>query len=126
MGAAPVDVDDRWAETDFGVAEGLTYDELVIAAPGIAERLVAGAVDIDWPAGERAAVLAGRVADAWQDVVRTQDATTIVVTHGGPIRVAVALATGRVPADVPLPEPAGTVRLARTGRDDLWRVVGRP
>lgn len=122
----PIELDDRWAETDFGVAEGLAFDELAETAPEIAARLVAGDVDIDWPGGETAATLAGRVAAAWHDLVRQQTDTIVVVTHGGPIRVAVALGTWRSAAGVAVPPPGGTVRLVYSRPGGAWRVIERP
>jgi broad specificity phosphatase PhoE len=111
FGGAPIELDERWAETDFGLAEGLTFEQLALVDPAIAARVVAGDVDIDWPAGERAAALTARVEAAWRDLARgLGDAGVLVVSHGGPIRVAIALATGRGPADVAIPEPGGVWR----------------
>jgi probable phosphoglycerate mutase len=103
-------IDERWAEADFGVAEGLTYDELLRIAPAVAERLVAGAFAIDWPGGEPAAALAARVVAALRDVV---DGPTpaVVVSHGGPLRIAIGIATGRDPADVVAPDPGTAWRM---------------
>jgi broad specificity phosphatase PhoE len=120
-----IEVDARWAEADFGVAEGLTYDELVGVAPDIAQQLVTGEVAIDWPNGERAAALNERIEDAWADLAG-RSTPTLVVSHAGPIRVAVALATGRPAASVPLIEPAAVVRLARSASDGPWRIVEAP
>ena len=71
---ATIEADERWAETNFGIAEGLTFDELARVAPGIAARLAQGEVDIDWPGGESAASLAARVESAWVDL--DESATT--------------------------------------------------
>ena len=58
------------------------------------------------PAGESLAQLRARVLAAWQDIVAARS-TTLVVTHGGPIRVIHCHVWGRPPArlleiDVPL------------------------
>lgn len=100
-------VDDRWAETDFGVAEGLTWDELAEALPPIATRLRGGDVQIDWPGGETAAALHARVVAAWRELAE-QPGSVVVVSHGGPLRIAIALATDGLPAGVAVPAP-GTV-----------------
>jgi broad specificity phosphatase PhoE len=120
---APVEIDERWLETDFGMAEGLTFDQLAEAAPDIAARLVAVAVDVDWPGGEQATALASRIADAWNDLAHRRAGPIVVVTHGGPIRVAVGLATRSPVAAVTVPMPGGTVRLARAQHGDSWSVV---
>ena len=116
-----IEIDARWAEADFGVAEGLTYDELVAVAPDVAQQLVTGEVAIDWPGGEPAAALNERIEDAWHDLAGGST-PTLVVSHGGPIRVAVALATGRPAASVPLIEPAAAVRLGRSASAGSWRI----
>lgn len=101
---ATLEIDERWSETDFGIAEGLTYEELTEAAPNLAARLASGDVVIDWPGGESAAALAARVEAAWQDLTEHRT-PAIVVSHGGPLRIAIALATNRAVGDVTVPEP---------------------
>jgi broad specificity phosphatase PhoE len=110
--AAPavLETDGRWMEAGFGGAEGLTFDEIEAWSAVLAARLAAGDVEIDWPDGETAAALYDRVAAAWAAIVATER-PTVVVSHAGPIRVAVALATGRTPAEVPLPGLAEAVTL---------------
>ncbi len=109
VSGATLEIDDRWAETDFGIAEGLTYDELENIAPEIAARLACGDVVIDWPGGESAAALAARVDAAWRDLTEHRR-PALVVSHGGPLRIAIALATNRAPSDVTLPEPGAVWR----------------
>jgi broad specificity phosphatase PhoE len=110
LGAEPPAVDDRWRETDFGVAEGLTFAELERAAPTIAASLGAGDFAIDWPAGERHSELAGRVAAALAAIAGRPGAT-IVVAHGGPLRHALALASGVPLGSATPPDPGTEVRL---------------
>lgn len=121
LGTRSVQLDERWAETDFGLFEGLTFDQLSLAAPDLARRLTAGDTDIDWPGGERSASLAARVEAAWRDVT-SDDRAAVVVTHGGPIRVAIALETGRPPATVAIPEPGGIWRSGSDAPSDRHRV----
>lgn len=110
LSGAALDIDDRWSETDFGIAEGLTYEELTRVAPDIAARLAGGDVGIDWPDGEPAASLAVRVEAAWRDLTR-HGRRALVVSHGGPLRIAIALATNRELSDVMVPEPGCVWRL---------------
>jgi broad specificity phosphatase PhoE len=97
-------VDDRWAETDFGAAEGLTWGELERALPDVAARLLRGDTIVDWPGGETAAALRARVHAAWHDLIE-QPESVVVVSHGGPLRVAIALATKVAPVSVAVPLP---------------------
>ena len=106
-----VEIDPRWQETDVGLAEGLTFDEVATRWPSLADALAAGSGEIDWPDGETAAALWGRIADAWSAVVDT-GRETLVVSHGGSIRVAAAIATGRPINEVEFLEPGAVIRLA--------------
>ena len=103
-------VDDRWREADFGIAEGLTFEELERLAPDLAGALADGETEIDWPDGERAAELADRVTAAWREVAGA-GADVVVVSHAGPLRIAIGLATGRPVAAVELPPPGAVIRL---------------
>lgn len=105
-------LDDRWAETDFGEVEGLTYEELEAAFPALAARLVKGDAVVDWPGGETAAALRTRVESALRDLPESPG-TVIVVSHGGPLRLAIARSLGVDPAEVKVPAPGTTRRLER-------------
>ena len=113
-GAAGIDditIDDRWREADFGIAEGLTFEQLASAAPDLARRLADGETAIDWPDGEHAENLAARVTDAWRDLTTAGD-DALVVSHAGPLRIALGLASGRAPGTVDLPGPGAVIRLS--------------
>ncbi len=105
--AAPavLEVDDRWLEVDVGGAEGLTFDEVAARYPELAAQLASGEADIDWPGGETAEALQERVAAAWTEITST-GRPTVVVSHAGTIRIALGLATGRPPEEIPFPAPA--------------------
>lgn len=109
LGLPPVEIDDRWQETDVGLAEGLTFDEVAAQWPELADALASGNVDIDWPGGETARDLERRIGEAWSAVVAT-GRPTVVVSHAGSIRVAAAIATDRASGDVEFLEPAGWIR----------------
>jgi len=106
-------IDDRWREADFGIAEGLAFEELERLAPALARRLADGETSIDWPDGERAEDLARRVTTAWRDLITAGD-EVLVVSHAGPLRIALGLASGRVPGTVDLPGPGAVIRLSMT------------
>ncbi len=95
------DIDDRWRETDFGTAEGLTWERLERRLPGLAADIAAGRL-VDWPGGERADELERRVGEAWADLVALAE-PVIVVSHGGPLRV--------IAAPLAAPEPARWLRV---------------
>jgi broad specificity phosphatase PhoE len=104
-------VDERWSETDFGSVEGLTFGELEAAHPRIAALVAGGDAGIDWPDGETAAALHDRVTSAWRDLAAATG-SRVVVSHGGPIRIAIALSTGVKPAQVVVPAPGTAWRAA--------------
>jgi ribonuclease H / adenosylcobalamin/alpha-ribazole phosphatase len=118
-----VEVDARWQEADFGIAEGRTFDELAALEPDLAAALARGVTDIDWPGGETAAELGARVEAAWSALVgRARPA--LVVSHAGPLCHALALARSLPTSAVELLEPATSVRMeVRSGMEESARVL---
>jgi probable phosphoglycerate mutase len=110
-GAKGSAIDERWQEVDVGEAEGLTFVELEARWPDLALLLATGATDITWPGGEPAGALTTRIREAWSEL-DDAEGTTVVVTHGGPIGVALDLAIGRGEAR-PFLDPGGVVVLQR-------------
>ena len=104
-----IEVDDRWLETDVGLVEGMSFDEVAERFPDLAAGLAAGSASIDWPGGETAAELERRITDAWAAIVAA-DRPSVVVSHAGSIRVAIAIATTRRPDEVAFPEVASWSR----------------
>ena len=120
-----VELDPRWAEADVGDAEGLTFEGLSALDPRLAERLAAGDVAIDWPGGESASSLRDRVASALRDLL-ARSPTTIVVSHAGPLRIAVALATGEPAERVAFLHPGGWLRATGAGPTAAGRMLRFP
>ena len=110
-GIAEIAVDERWREADFGAAEGLTFEELARVAPDLARRLAAGETAIDWPDGESADALTDRVAAAWRDLLDAGQ-NIVVISHAGPLRIAIGLSMGVPPATVKLPATGAVIRVA--------------
>jgi broad specificity phosphatase PhoE len=109
-----VRVDARWAEVDVGQVDGWTFAHIERRLPALAAVLAAGDPAVDWPAGEMAAALGRRVSAAWADVVAEPAETVIVVSHAGPLRLAVAAAEGRDPREVPFAEVAARRHVLRS------------
>jgi alpha-ribazole phosphatase len=84
--AVPLRLDERWREMDFGEWENRTATELLANDP---QRLAAF-WDDPWhhppPGGERLAAVQARVLAAWTQIVAERQ-PTLIVTHGGPMRV---------------------------------------
>ena len=120
--SAALVIDSRWREVDFGAVEGATFDELAASRPALAERLLRGERTIDWPGGERWHELRARVASAWSDLLDEPFDVGVVVSHGGPISVALELALGEAdPAVGSIVEPGEALELAVDGRCRLVR-----
>ena len=88
------EVDPRWAELDFGVLGGLTWAEAEARHPAVTAAWRRDRVPSP-PGGEAPAALRDRVAAAIDDLVAAHPGEdVIVVSHGGPVRIAVAMARG--------------------------------
>ncbi|MGM0818225.1 MAG: histidine phosphatase family protein [Actinomycetota bacterium] len=120
---APEHVDARWREIDVGSWSGRTHAEVAEVDPEGYAAWAAGE-DPRRGGGETDAELHARVAAALDELIEGSG-TVIVVTHGGPVRHAVAHALGV--------GPGGRHRLGRasnTGMTTLvrgrggWRLLG--
>jgi len=93
--AAPRDfhVEPLLAEQDFGSWQGLSYAELDAARSGAWHRFWLAPAEEVPPGGESFAAVSARVAEAIAVLTRRHAGRDIVcVSHGGPIRAALALA----------------------------------
>ena len=115
-GAIEVEIDQRWSEVDMGDVEGRTWDEVEGRWPDLAAELATGPVDVTWPGGDPAGALTARVRAAWADLAN-DGRTTVIVSHGGPIRYALGLVAGADAGDPGVVSPGQVVRV----RLD-WRV----
>jgi probable phosphoglycerate mutase len=91
---ARVRVDSSLAEVDFGLVDGLTWEELIGAYPDLADAILADAKP-DWPGGETAAEIANRAGSAADRIGEIAlDGPVIVVSHGAILReIAARMAT---------------------------------
>lgn len=78
---AGVELLDDLTEVDFGVADGLTWDEIEAAFPALATAVLEEAA-VDWPGGEPAAAVRERARTAAIRVVgAASSASVVVVSH---------------------------------------------
>jgi len=90
-----LNIDDRLRELDFGELEGRTYDEIGRDQPDFFRRWMETPTLVRFPGGESYAELRERVAVAVRDVIAANtDRTVALVSHGGVIRAALAVALG--------------------------------
>ena len=88
-------------EMDFGEWEGRAWND---APRALLDAWAANPLAFAAPGGETGQALIDRVAAVWHEI-RTAAEHCIVVTHGGPLRILLALARGGVP-DLLSPAPA--------------------
>ncbi|MGI8915981.1 MAG: histidine phosphatase family protein [Chloroflexota bacterium] len=91
----PVRADARWREVIFGEAEGLRWREVVERFPLAARAWAENRADAAMPGGESVLDVARRVQPALAELAAEFDQRTVaVVSHGGPLRVALCLLLG--------------------------------
>lgn len=93
LGLQPV-LDPRFREIDNGEWTGLTPAEVNDGWPDIWQRYLDGH-DVDRPGGERWSDVRSRVIDGLEDLLAS-DGVTVVFSHGGPLVIAAAWASGTV------------------------------
>ncbi len=91
----PRTADDRLRELDFGQFEGRTYDEIEREHPEFFRSWRETPTLVRFPGGESYTELRQRVSAALDDIVAANhDKTVALVSHGGVIRAALAIALG--------------------------------
>jgi broad specificity phosphatase PhoE len=106
-----VELDPDLRELDFGVAEGLTFEELERRDPATAAAWVARPHEVVFPGGEGLRDVTARALRAAQAVLRRHGGREVaIVSHAGPIRALLGLARELAPADaIALDCPHGSV-----------------
>ena len=96
---APIVDEARWAETNHGRWEGLTYGEVRARFPQEALSRFADALQGRPSGGESLAEVAGRVAEGWAALLRqSPGGRVLVVTHATPIQLVLCAIAGMSPA----------------------------
>jgi alpha-ribazole phosphatase len=91
LAGRPVVVVPELDEIDFGRVEGLSYDEIASRRPGLYRRWMATPARVRFPGGEAFADVSARVVPWLADVRdRHEGGCVMAVTHGGPLRAAIA------------------------------------
>lgn len=109
--AATWTADRRWLEMDFGQWEGVPWDGISRTA---LDAWAGDPLDFEIPGGESCRQLIHRVRAALADIERLDRSRVAVVTHGGPIRAAVASLEDRPPEEMlALAVPFGSIHTAR-------------
>jgi 2,3-bisphosphoglycerate-dependent phosphoglycerate mutase/probable phosphoglycerate mutase len=97
--AAPIEPDPRWAETNHGRWEGLTYHEVRARYPGEAAERFADALHGKPAGGESLAEVALRVSAGWRAIMQQHPGgRVLVVSHATPIQLVLCALSGLSPA----------------------------
>jgi alpha-ribazole phosphatase len=104
---AELRIDARLRELDFGAWEGVRWAALCRSE---LDRWAADPIGFAPPGGETGGALLERVTALFHDLVATET-DCAVISHGGPLRVLIALARGELP-DLLAPPPAFAGMLA--------------
>jgi len=121
-GRPAVRVDKRWREIDVGSWGGRTFADVYAAEPGVVEAFGRGE-DVARGGGETFAQLRERVWDAIREIASSGARRVLVVTHGGPIRVATASTLRLPPGGEVLLDPPVNCSLTTIQVDDLLAVT---
>lgn len=87
-------VDPRFAERDFGVWEGWSWEAVWAEVPGDVLADAASYAAFTPPEAESMAGVRARIVEALDDWTATPGRCVLVVTHAGPVRLAVGHALG--------------------------------
>jgi glucosyl-3-phosphoglycerate phosphatase len=113
-----VRVDKRWREIDVGTWGGRMIADIAAEEPDVVEAFARGE-DVARGGGETFRQLRARVLEVAQDITRSGVRRVLVVTHGGPIRVAAASALGLPAGDEMLLDPPENCSLTTLRLDGL-------
>jgi glucosyl-3-phosphoglycerate phosphatase len=117
-----VRIDERWREIDVGSWGGRTFADVYASEPGVVEAFRRGE-DVARGGGETFAQLRERVWDAIREIASSGAQRVLVVTHGGPIRVATASTLRLPPGGEVLLDPPVNCSLTTIQVDDLLAVT---
>jgi broad specificity phosphatase PhoE len=99
--AIPLRLDPAWREMQFGVWEGLTWDEIVAATPELDPSAAASPKHYTPAGGESFEAMCARIAAALERVVAEAgpDGVALVATHAGPLHALLRVLLGEREAE---------------------------
>ncbi|TCO26447.1 putative phosphoglycerate mutase [Kribbella steppae] len=115
-------IDKRWREIDVGTWGGRTFADVLAEEPDVVAAFARGE-DVARGGGETFAQLRERVWDAIRDIAGAGAHRVLVVTHGGPIRVATASTLRLPPGGEVTLDPPVNCSLTTLQVDDLLAVT---
>lgn len=83
-------------EINFGVWEGLTFEEIQTHYPVLLNKWIKDPFGVRIPSGETAEEVRRRVIGAWNFIILNtfDEETVVIVAHGGPLRMLLCQLTG--------------------------------
>ena len=112
-----IEIEDSFAEIDFGRWEGLTREEIAVLDPALFEVWQERPLEVEFPEGERKADFKRRVEGGLQRLLELPAESILVVAHKGVVRGIAEGLTGDVLRDaIPDLGEAVAVRLQEDGK----------
>lgn len=93
-GGVGVEIDDRLQEIDFGVLEGLRFDEVAMRYPDTADLWLRNPQSLRFPGGEDFPTFTSRVLDWLEEARGKPDQCIVAFTHAGVTRRLLAQVAG--------------------------------
>jgi broad specificity phosphatase PhoE len=97
--ARDVELDRRLREIDFGLCEGMTFEEIASSWPAVAASLASDPTSVVAPGGESFANFSARVNEFVADRLAGVDRNIAVVAHRGSLALIAAAVLKRPPAE---------------------------
>jgi alpha-ribazole phosphatase len=86
----PVDIEPRLMEIDFGDYDGVPFDDIPEQDWNTLDLFWKNPWRYPLPNAETMTQFSQRVVEVWQEILRSSQSDTLIVTHGGVIRVILA------------------------------------
>lgn len=117
---SPIEATQELREMGFGIFEGMRYDEITEQYPELYRDWVNDPFGIDIPNGENACRFRNRIAGIFRKIVKeSEDRTSAVITHGGPIGVFMSDVLGVKDIWTLMPE-TGDMRVVERKKGGIW------
>ena len=114
----PIEIEESFAEIDFGRWEGLTREEIAVLDPALFEIWQDRPLDLEFPEGERKADFKRRIEAGLQRLLDLPAKSILVVAHKGVVRgIAEGLTGSVLPEAIP---DLGQALVLRLQTDGAW------